>query len=867
MGRFDAADVAADDALRLLEGDPDPAARRLRLRVSITRAWTDLETRGLDTALRGLHRVRQEARTTGDPLLVALSLVQESVVHVRVGNWRAVVAACDAVAPDAPMNPSQWCAMWINRGFALIGLGELEDATASLVTARDLAVAHGLVDQEFKARHNLACLAFVDGDLPRALTLMREADRMDATVARDRARLDHAEVLIAAGLLDGARARLRDALVDARADAHRLEMGEISLRLARCDLAAGDLASAREHARTALAVWRSRQADELVREAALLRATVDVTEGRDLPAVVEELARRTTEAPSAGATTRATLRLEAEARLLLGDVDGAESRLRALDSLQGSGPDSRESLSAGLHDALVRARLADARGLPVDAARRLDDGNRLLAAHQFQSSSLDVRAALATHGRRLAAYDVERALAGADAPAVLTTAERWRAVSHRVTPVTAPPDPELSELLRELRRLRQVVADDGSDRDDEVLREVARLEAQVTEREWSLTVRDAREVTTAPVDADEAVAAARDRDAVVVDFFESQGVLHVAVVGPEGVVHRELGDVQRVGDLVTRLRRDLRARTNAGAASPLAPILARATASSVAAVDAILASVLPGAGRVVVVPSRHLAATPWGLLPSLRGRPVTVSPSLTRWVRGPVRPVGEAPGPGPRVGPTDRVHGPDGPDGSDGSDGPDGSGLEPVRALAGPGLARSTTEAAGVGAAWGLPVGRPAPEGPPVATSTEVLDALGTARVVHLAAHGTHEAQSPLFSSVRMADGPVFAHEFPRPVAAEHVALSACDVGQVASRTGDEPLGLAVALVSLGATSVLGAVAPVADELAAEAMVEYHRLLAGGTDASASWAAVVERRPDAGVFCVYGSDWSAPAPSLGRGLR
>ena len=125
-----------------------------------------------------------------------------------------------------------------------------------------------------------------------------------------------------------------------------------------------------------------------------------------------------------------------------------------------------------------------------------------------------------------------------------------------------------------------------------------------------------------------------------------------------------------------------------------------------------------------------------------------------------------------------------------------------------------------------------------------------SARVVHLAAHGTHEAQSPLFSSVQMADGPVFAHEFPRPVAAEHVALSACDVGQFSTRAGDEPLGLAIALLSLGATSVLAAVAPVADHVAADAMVAYHRPLARGADAATAWGAgrrASTRRP--GVFC------------------
>ena len=186
-----------------------------------------------------------------------------------------------------------------------------------------------------------------------------------------------------------------------------------------------------------------------------------------------------------------------------------------------------------------------------------------------------------------------------------------------------------------------------------------------------------------------------------------------------------------------------------------------------------------------------------------------------------------------------------------------------LAALFGPGLSRTEPEIRAIRTAYaGTPqVGEIVP-----ASSEDVLHALASARVVHLAAHGVHEAQSPLFSSVQMGDGPVFAHEFPRPVAAEHVALSACDVGQFSTRPGDEPLGLAIALMSLGATSVLAAVAPVADHVAAEAMVDYHRLLATGEDASTAWGSVVERHPAAGVFCDYGSD-SSLAPAAVSGLR
>ena len=831
MGRFDAAATGLDAALAALDGHHEPDALRLRVRIRITGAWTELEVRGLTAALEAIHGARTDADQLGDPHLLALSHVQEGVIRVRSGDWRAALAALDAVGEDpTTLDPSQRCAMLINRGLAHLALAEIAGSRVALEEARDIAAAHGLAEQEFKARHNLACLAFVDGDLPRALVLMREADAMEASVLRDRARLDHAEVLLEAGLVDGARTVLGDALVAAREEGHRLEEGEISLRLARCDLLTGDLESARVHARAALAAYRTRQAGELVREAELVTATIAVAERTGLDAVLAALTRRAEEAGRPGAppqspTERAVVRLEAEARLLTGDVAGARARL---DSL---GTSSRESLAAGLHESLVRARIERATDHTDAALTWLATGNRLLAAHQFQSSSLDVRAAMALHGRQLAAFDVERALADDDAVGVLTTVERWRAVSHRTTPVTTSTDPVLVEMTRELRRLRQLLGESEGPAADDTIARIAELEPLVAQREWGLAVEGATTSVRTPVGAEEALAAVASGEVTVVEFFESEGRLFTIRVDSRGIVLEPGHAVEAVTGLITRLRRDLRARAVAGPTSPMAGPLERATAGSLRAVDEHLDPGPSDTRRVVVIPSRHLAGLPWGLLPGLAGRVVTVAPSLTRWVRGPARETGAAPS-------------------------------EMVRALSGPGLARSGPEVAAVRAAWARTADDTAPT--PGATeddlgpsaSLDVLDALARARVVHLAAHGTHQAQSPFFSSVRMADGPLFAHEFPRPVTAEHVALSACDVGQFSTRAGDEPLGLATALLSLGATSVLAAVAPVADDLAAEAMVRYHRRLATGDDAAASWAAVTAELPDAGVFCLYGSDWS-----------
>ena len=819
MGSFVAAAEKLDEAMTALEGSSEAGVEQLRIRILITRSWAELELEGLGPALRMLRDARARAAVASDRLLVALSYIQEGALHVRGGNWAACLVALDQVGDDEEvLDPSQLCAFLINRGLAHLSLGHSREAEADLSRAADTAAAHGLPEQEFKARHNLACLAFVDGDLPRALVLMQAADRMDAAVARDRARLDHAEVLLEAGLVDRSRQVLGEALDAAQADGHRLEVGEISARLARCDLLVDDLEGARVHIRSAIAAYQSRQVEELVRDAALIRSTIDVAAGHELPSVITDLARRN-DGTADTAGDRAALRLEVEARLLVGDVRGADLRLRLL------GRTNRESLAARLHEILVRARLDDALGRQVDAERRITTGNRLLAAYQFQSSSLDVRAGLALHGRRLAAFDAERALRGQDPDGILTSIERWRALSHRIHPVTAAADPELAALTRELRRLRRLVPEAGTPPSSDLTAQIARLEDDVSQREWSLTVEGSSAGAQAPVDADEARATASDRDTTVVEFFESGNNLWAIVLADCQLEVLRAGALDEVEARVARLRRDLRARAMVAPGSPMADALHRATAASLAAVDGTLNPTEAAEGRVVVIPSRRLAAVPWSLLPSLHGRPVTVAPSLTRWVRGPSR--------------TMRAEW-----------------TEPVRALYGPGLARTEPEIRDVLSAWSA---GPGAEPLSPASSEDVVQALASARVVHLAAHGTHEAQSPLFSSVQVADGPVFAHEFPRPVAAEHVALSACDVGQFSTRAGDEPLGLAIALLALGARSVLAAVAPVADRVAADAMVAYHHRIARGADAAAAWGEVVREHPAAGVFCYYGSDWSAAA--------
>jgi CHAT domain-containing protein len=172
--------------------------------------------------------------------------------------------------------------------------------------------------------------------------------------------------------------------------------------------------------------------------------------------------------------------------------------------------------------------------------------------------------------------------------------------------------------------------------------------------------------------------------------------------------------------------------------------------------------------------------------------------------------------------------------------------------VAGPGLARAADEADAVAGAWAAS----RIEGG-AATGAAFAAAMARARIAHVAAHGVHQTENPLFSSVRLADGPLFAHELDRTARTpEHVVLSACELGLATVRPGDEALGLTSVLLHRGTRSVVAGVARVGDELAAEAMADYHRRLRAGQDAAASLAATMERHPFLPFVC-FGATFSS----------
>jgi CHAT domain-containing protein len=137
------------------------------------------------------------------------------------------------------------------------------------------------------------------------------------------------------------------------------------------------------------------------------------------------------------------------------------------------------------------------------------------------------------------------------------------------------------------------------------------------------------------------------------------------------------------------------------------------------------------------------------------------------------------------------------------------------------------------------------------ATPAATLDGLGTASVVHLAAHGHHQPENALFSRLELAGGSLFGYDVQGSSPPETVVLSSCDLGLSDVLPGDETLGLSTALLAAGATTVIASVARVADQTAMEIMVRYHENTLRGESPAAALASA-SAGASAGFICLGG---------------
>ncbi len=785
------------EARRLLEQARAGAAQDgeansdLRARIAVSLAYVLSET-GEHTAAMDLCR---EVLAAPDVQETTRGVVhaQLGLIHMLRGDTSVAMVQFDEALARLD-DPDRIARVHLNRGNVHLQRGQLSAASADFERA---FAAFGEAGDDYgaaKALHNLGYTQFLAGDLVAALrdfataypTVAAEGPVMTAMVEQDRA-----EVLMAAGLLEQGSAALR-----AAADAYgrrRLyqRRGEAELALAR-SLVFSDSAGARAAARDALRRFRRTGASawEVRAEATLLSAEIEA--GGTGPALAARGGDLADGLAGQGLHWEAAqARMEA-AQVWIRRGDLAQARL----TLGNVGTVRRAPIAVRLLDRDVRAQLAAGSGRRGDALKHVRAGLADLHAWQSSFGSLDLQTGVVGHGRRLAGRGITLAVDSRRPEVLFEWSERARMLVSRVQPVRPPQDEALVADLTELRdmaRAREQGRRTSSERE-------AELRQRVRERAWQH--RGSGEVVD-PVTLAE-LAAALDGDTALVAYVVTADAAVALVVTTTSVTWVDLGERAAVTDLLGGLLPDLDV-----AAADMPDAMGRFVREELAGrlatlADLLVAPVLDAVGdlRVVLTPSGVLAGVPWTLLPGFTGRPVTVAQSATSWLARRTTPLRSA-----------------------------SAGF-----VAGPRVARAEDEVTASGKEWPdarVLVGK-------AATAGAVTELAETVDVLHIAAHGRHSAENPLFSGLQLADGPWFGYDIDRlRQAPDVVLLSACEVGRSNVRWGEELFGMTTAWLHAGARCVIASAAAVNDQVAYDVLVAVHQQLAAGVDPAAALAAAV----------------------------
>lgn len=427
----------------------------------------------------------------------------------------------------------------------------------------------------------------------------------------------------------------------------------------------------------------------------------------------------------------------------------------------------------------VKGRVAAARAARLRddgdlAVRHCDAGLRDLATHRDRLPTVELRALASGHGAELGAIGLE-VLQRSGAPGrVLSWMERTRALAlvgrapvtrGRVDGDGAPDD------------VPGGTGQDSSPSDEQ----------RVSASDWLTDVRGAR-----PRAARWSVARLRAdlEGRVLVELGAHDGRLLAVVVDATGTRLVRLGLEQDVvahlRALVFALRRlaNPRGTAAAGAARASAELRLRSLA------DALVAPLGVGPDdELVVVPVGVLHGVPWS---ALHAGPVSLAPSASLWRRTAATTRASARGQVLVAGP-DLV-----------------GAREEVEALTQIHPAARVLHARD-------------------AVAATVVGALATADLAHLACHGSLRADSPMFSSVSLADGPLTVQELHAAGAAPHrLVLASCHSGADVAYAGDEVLGFVSGLLSRGTAGVVASIAAVPDVEVVDLMLALHRRLAAG---------------------------------------
>ncbi|MFJ4223622.1 CHAT domain-containing protein [Microbacterium sp. NPDC089695] len=683
----------------------------------------------------------------------------------------------------------------------------LSACTSDLRAAIAVYEALGEDEPLAEAQHNLGYAALLGGDLVTALGLMtasRPTFAATSALAAAISDLDRAEVLRDAGLTTEAEALLDDVARQFGAQRMRQSRGEAEFHLAR-SLLRHDPAGAERAAATAARRFTALGSESWAARADAVRLEARLRSRPGTPIDAEQFARTSAALTRGGFETEATA-LTLTARLVddkrmprLSPAASTPLRLRAQE---------------------VRAVRATTAGQPVAARRAAAAGLELLTSWQQSFGALDLQASIAMHGTELMFAGLVAAARSHDPAVLFEWSERARHLSQQVAPVRPPRDPALAADLAELRMLRADLA--GSDWTTDP--RVRALRDRVRDRQWSSTGAGANR---GRVDLATTRARLEPGTAVLAYVYTGADLLCVAVTAT-GATIVELS-WSRIRTALDGLRADLdvAALTHGG---QMAHVVGRALDERMQELDdALLRPVFAAAGGadhlVLTVPG-ILGGIPWAMLPGTAGVPFTIATSVSHWLGSlPARAGVDARG-------AARDH--RAASGSVAQDRGDG---RRAGFAAGPRVARAEEEVRTASSAWAdasVLTGDSA-------RVADVIDLAARSDVLHIAAHGRHAVDNPLFSGFELVDGTLFGYDVDLiPHTPETVLLSACELGRSSVRWGEEALGMTRVWLHAGTRCVIAAPAVVADDVACELLGAVHARLAAGAapaDALASASA------------------------------
>jgi len=768
----------------------------------------DLAARGAITAaLRELEL----AYAALDPHEQARSEVFRVVVLWYAGTRAEPLTGTDiALARLRSRGDAFWEAQLLrNRGGYLLERGETGAAERDLTRARELFAELGATAAASAAEIELARTQLVRGDLPECLARL---DAIDTRNVSPRIASEYSLLRAQATAAARLRGEALHALSDAQASKQRLGRDDHGGRLEaiRLRLLAGDAIGARSLALETQRSFASGRRAVHAARAAVLALAASIAAGDMRPSALRSgrrAAKVLTEAGWHDEARRAQL-LVARGAVELGSVSVARRELAACSVLLRRGPVA-DRIEAWHVEALLRLDSGDRAG----ALRALRTGLGLLEAYRETLGASDLRASASEIGVELAQLGVRIALAGADTSSVLAWADRLRGSALRLPPVTPPDSPELRDRASELR---QVSAEIGrAERGKRVTRTLLARQAALEESVRRLSRHAAGGTASVRALPGRRELIAALGDAALVELIELDGALVALTLVDGRLTRHALGSVEPVKDALEWLRFALvRLTRRSQGAAQHAAMSGGARASAEELGERLLAPLADelGSRPLVIVPTGSLHGLPWAMLPPLRGRPVVVAPSAATWSG--LQGLQSRDRPRPR------------------------SPRSPVVLVAGPRLRHARVELDAVAGFYSGPLMLSGRE----ATVAAVMRALDGATVAHLACHGHFRADSPLFSSLELADGPLNAYELQglrRPP--ELIVLSACDLGTSDTRPGDELLGIAAALIGMGARTIIASVVPVPDAGAKRLMTSLHGHLTAGDSPSVALAKAQER--------------------------